>query len=37
VDFIGPEEGLLVCGYEGIGRLWAVDGIIERVTGRLAR
>ena len=21
VDFIGPEEGMLACGYEGIGRL----------------
>jgi phosphopantothenoylcysteine decarboxylase len=21
-EFIGPEEGLLACGYEGIGRLW---------------
>ncbi len=26
--FIGPEEGLLACGYEGIGRLWPVEGII---------
>src|SRR5215207_8627419 len=26
--FIGPEEGMLACGYEGIGRLWAVEGII---------
>jgi len=30
-DFIGPEEGLLACGYEGIGRLWPVDGIEERI------
>ena len=29
VEFIGPEEGLLACGYEGVGRLWPVDGIIE--------
>jgi len=21
-QFIGPEEGILACGYEGIGRLW---------------
>src|SRR4029453_15237291 len=28
--FIGPEEGLLACGYEGLGRLWNVDGIVER-------
>ena len=29
VHFIGPEEGLLACGYEGVGRLWPVDGIVE--------
>src|SRR5216684_5241306 len=22
VEFIGPEEGMLACGYEGVGRLW---------------
>ena len=27
--FIGPEAGLLACGYEGVGRLWPVDGIVE--------
>jgi len=26
-EFIGPEAGLLSCGYEGIGRLWPVEGI----------
>jgi phosphopantothenoylcysteine decarboxylase/phosphopantothenate--cysteine ligase len=30
VQFIGPEEGLLACGYEGIGRLWNIDEVIER-------
>ena len=30
VEFIGPEEGMLACGYEGIGRLWSVDDIVER-------
>ncbi|MEI8342549.1 MAG: flavoprotein, partial [Verrucomicrobiota bacterium] len=30
VQFIGPEEGMLACGYEGIGRLWNVDEIIAR-------
>jgi len=30
VQFIGPEEGMLACGYEGIGRLWNVDEIVER-------
>src|SRR5450755_3984467 len=28
--FIGPEEGLLACGYEGQGRLWNVDAILAR-------
>ena len=31
VDFIGPDKGLLACGYEGIGRLWDVDKIVERI------
>ncbi len=30
VEFIGPEEGLLACGYEGIGRLWGVPEIAAR-------
>lgn len=30
VEFIGPEEGLLSCGYEGIGRLWPVEKIAGR-------
>ena len=29
-QFIGPEEGLLACGYEGLGRLWSVDAIAAR-------
>ncbi|MBM3831089.1 MAG: phosphopantothenoylcysteine decarboxylase [Verrucomicrobia bacterium] len=28
--FIGPEAGVLACGYEGLGRLWDVDGIVAR-------
>jgi phosphopantothenoylcysteine synthetase/decarboxylase len=31
VEFIGPEKGLLACGYEGIGRLWDADKIVEGV------
>lgn len=27
VQFLGPDEGLLSCGYEGIGRLWPVADI----------
>jgi len=30
-EFIGPDEGLLSCGYEGIGRLWPVERIATRV------
>ncbi len=29
-EFIGPEEGMLACGYEGNGRLWPVDQIAAR-------
>jgi phosphopantothenoylcysteine decarboxylase len=29
-EFIGPDEGMLSCGYEGVGRLWPVEGIVER-------
>jgi phosphopantothenoylcysteine synthetase/decarboxylase len=31
VEFIGPDQGLLACGYEGLGRLWPVEKILERV------
>ena len=30
VEFIGPESGMLACGYEGVGRLWKVDDIAFR-------
>lgn len=36
VEFIGPEEGVLSCGYEGLGRLWPVDEIARRATALLA-
>ncbi len=29
-EFIGPDEGMLSCGYEGLGRLWPVEKIAER-------
>ncbi|MGD0744011.1 MAG: flavoprotein [Verrucomicrobiota bacterium] len=29
-EIIGPDEGMLSCGYEGIGRLWPVETIAER-------
>src|SRR6266567_1676651 len=37
VEFIGPEEGMLSCGYEGLGRLWKVDDIAFRAEFLLAR
>jgi phosphopantothenoylcysteine synthetase/decarboxylase len=37
VDFIGPEAGLLACGYEGLGRLWPVAEIAREIFSRLAR
>jgi len=36
VRFIGPEEGLLSCGYEGLGRLWPVNQIADQVNALLA-
>jgi len=36
VEFIGPEEGLLSCGYEGLGRLWPVDKVAERAVALVA-
>jgi len=36
-EFIGPEEGLLSCGYEGLGRLWPVDKVVERALELLAK
>jgi phosphopantothenoylcysteine decarboxylase/phosphopantothenoylcysteine decarboxylase/phosphopantothenate--cysteine ligase len=35
VECIGPEAGLLSCGYEGIGRLGPVDGIATHVLKQL--
>jgi len=34
--FIGPEEGMQACGYEGVGRLWPVEGIVAEVAKLLA-
>lgn len=35
VEFIGPDSGLLACGYEGIGRLWPIEQIAARALARL--
>jgi phosphopantothenoylcysteine decarboxylase len=37
VEFIGPEAGLLACGYEGLGRLWPVAEISREILARFAR
>jgi len=29
-EFIGPDQGVLACGYEGLGRLWPVEAIAAR-------
>jgi len=34
--FLGPAEGQLSCGYEGIGRLLEVERIVDEVTRQLA-
>jgi phosphopantothenoylcysteine synthetase/decarboxylase len=35
VEFVGPDEGMLSCGYEGVGRLWPVVAIAECAVKRL--
>lgn len=37
VEFIGPEPGLLACGYEGLGRLSEVDAIVARALALVAK
>jgi phosphopantothenoylcysteine synthetase/decarboxylase len=29
-EFLGPQEGMLACGYEGVGRLWNVEEIVAK-------
>jgi phosphopantothenoylcysteine decarboxylase len=36
VEFIGPEKGLLSCGYEGLGRLWPLEQVAKRAVKMLA-
>lgn len=31
VSILGPDTGILSCGYEGVGRLWPVEGIVEKI------
>jgi len=37
VRWIGPDHGLLACGYEGLGRLWPVQKIFEETRALLAQ
>ena len=37
VTFLGPEEGLLACGYEGVGRLWNTSDIAAEALKILRR
>jgi len=37
VEFIGPDEGMLSCGYEGVGRLWPVEQVAARALQLLGR
>lgn len=34
-QFIGPDKGMLSCGYEGTGRLWPVDDIAKKTLALL--
>jgi phosphopantothenoylcysteine synthetase/decarboxylase len=35
-EFIGPSEGMLSCGYQGLGRLWDVEKIALRALEMLS-
>jgi len=35
-EFIGPEEGMLSCGYEGVGRLWPIEAIVRKAVALLS-
>ena len=36
IEFVGPDEGLLSCGYEGLGRLAPIEKIVERARALLS-
>jgi len=36
VDILGPDEGMLSCGYEGVGRMLPVEQVVARVMEVLA-
>jgi len=35
--FVGPEKGMLACGYEGLGRLWDPSGIVKEALAVLKK
>lgn len=37
VELIGPDAGMLACGYEGVGRLWKVEDIAFRAEFLIAQ
>lgn len=37
VLFIGPDKGMLSCGYEGMGRLWNVEEIAKHAVDLLGK
>jgi len=36
VNFIGPDEGMLACGYRGLGRMWPAIKFAETALDLLA-
>jgi phosphopantothenoylcysteine decarboxylase len=36
-EIIGPDEGMLSCGYEGVGRMWPVEGLVNRILLRVGK
>lgn len=36
VQFIGPDEGMLACGYKGLGRMWPAIKVTETALDLLA-
>ncbi|MEM1157361.1 MAG: flavoprotein [Verrucomicrobiota bacterium] len=36
VEIIGPDEGMLACGYNGIGKMWPQDKVVETALDFLA-
>lgn len=36
-SFIGPDQGMLACGYEGVGRLLPVDAILKHALEMLKK